>query len=273
MKRGGRRSKDRPRKRGRNRGKSKHMSDNEKTIQSINTDPNVKNVVTGEPIGVEGQKVIHNFGEAMGQIAQAAQLSSTGNATGSHEVTPPASFEDAMQAKNAGEASSAVVYPPELKRRDGETDEQLRHRIDAYYAPKIKAALAAETEEDRWAGLAAKNPPGTKPRSAQHLFDELLPLRFRQWPEKAAEFGNLVYSFVVSDEGGGTWTMFLGTTPRVEKGKHPHANCTVELSHQHFMDLMTGGGASAMSLFMQGRVRISGDPMMAMKLSKLASLF
>jgi putative sterol carrier protein len=231
------------------------MSDNEKTIQSINTD-DVKGK-DGKPLSMEERKTIHNFGEAMGQVAQAHKIEKLGG----DEGPPPISFEDAVLAKQARDflpTQEAMETIPGVSGHDH---------------PEIRAALEKEAAEDRWAGLARMNPPGTKPKSAQHLFDELLPLRFHQAPEKAEEFGNLVYSFVVSDEGGGTWTMFLGTTPRVEKGKHPHANCTVELSHQHFMDLVTGGGASAMSLFMQGRVKISGDPMMAMKLSKLAKLF
>ena len=232
------------------------MSDNEKTIQSINTDDVKK--PDGQPLSMEERKAIHNFGEAMGQVGNAA-LYASGNAA---EPSPPVSFEDAVMQKNRIGALPIDDEPHGFARARARSA-----------AETTKATLTKEAEEDRWAGLARMNPPGTKPRSATHLFDELLPLRFHQAPEKAEEFGNLVYSFVVSDEGGGEWTMFLGTTPRVEKGKHPHANCTVELSHQHFMDLMTGGGASAMSLFMQGRVKIFGDPMMAMKLSKLAKLF
>ena len=111
----------------------------------------------------------------------------------------------------------------------------------------------------------------TTPTSATNLFDELLPKTLGQFPDKAKEVG-AIYAFKIGGDGGGEWTVDLKSdTPNVSKGVQAGANCTIEVAHGDFMSMLTNP-AMGMQLFMQGKLRVSGDPMLAMKLQKLFSL-
>jgi putative sterol carrier protein len=111
----------------------------------------------------------------------------------------------------------------------------------------------------------------TTPTSASNLFDELLPGQIEKNPDKAKEVG-AVYAFKITGDGGGEWTVDLSSTgPKVEKGARAGANCTIEVANGDFMSMLTNP-AMGMQLFMQGKLRVSGDPMLAMKLQKLFSL-
>ena len=49
------------------------------------------------------------------------------------------------------------------------------------------------------------------------------------------------------------------------------AQCTIEVQHSDFINMLQNP-ALGMQLFMQGKLRVSGEPMLAMKLQKLFSL-
>ncbi len=111
----------------------------------------------------------------------------------------------------------------------------------------------------------------TTPTSASHLFDQLLPEALKLNPDKAREVG-AIYVFKVSGDGGGEWTVDLkAETPAIVKGAQPGANCTIEVTNEDFTKML-GNPALGMQLFMQGKLKVSGDPMLAMKLQKLFSL-
>lgn len=111
----------------------------------------------------------------------------------------------------------------------------------------------------------------TTPTSAKHLFDELLPPVLAAHPDKAREVG-AIYVFKVTGDDGGEWTVDLvAAQPNITKGVQPGANCTIEVSNADFTSML-GNPAMGMQLFMQGKLKVSGDPMLAMKLQKLFSL-
>lgn len=111
----------------------------------------------------------------------------------------------------------------------------------------------------------------TTPTSASNLFDEILPKQISANPDKAKEVG-AIYAFKITGDGGGEWTVDLSNNgPSVEKGARAGANCTIEVANSDFMSMLTNP-AMGMQLFMQGKLRVSGDPMLAMKLQKLFSL-
>jgi putative sterol carrier protein len=60
-------------------------------------------------------------------------------------------------------------------------------------------------------------------------------------------------------------------TPSIQKGVQAGAQCTIEVAHTDFIGMLSNP-ALGMQLFMQGKLRVSGDPMLAMKLQKLFSL-
>src|SRR5215468_1579507 len=108
----------------------------------------------------------------------------------------------------------------------------------------------------------------TKVESASQLFDEQVPKAIAANPEKAKEIG-AVYLFKISGDGGGEWTVDLASAaPSCKPGAHGTPNCTVEVSHEDFKALL-GNPALGMQLYFQGKLRVTGDPMLATKLQKL----
>ncbi|MBL8632392.1 MAG: SCP2 sterol-binding domain-containing protein [Myxococcales bacterium] len=107
--------------------------------------------------------------------------------------------------------------------------------------------------------------------SATDLFDNLLPPAIATTPDAAREV-NAIYQFKVTGEGGGEWSVDLSASgPKITKGVVPGANCTLELANSDLLGLMKNP-ALGMQLFMTGKLKVSGDPMLAMKLQKLFAL-
>ena len=110
-----------------------------------------------------------------------------------------------------------------------------------------------------------------KPSSAAELFDTILPPKIAATPDKAREI-NAIYQFKIAGEGGGEWNVDLASNPpAITKGVKPGANCTIEVAHADFLNMLTNP-ALGMQLFMTGKLKVSGDPMLAMKLQKLFAL-
>lgn len=107
--------------------------------------------------------------------------------------------------------------------------------------------------------------------SVQTLFDVKFPAALARAPEKAREVG-AVYGFKIGGEGGGEWTVDLRSDPvSCVKGLGQHAQCTLEVSADDFV-AMLANPAYAMQFYFQGRLRVTGDPMLATRLQKLFSL-
>jgi putative sterol carrier protein len=109
------------------------------------------------------------------------------------------------------------------------------------------------------------------PANASELFDVQMPESIAKAPDKAREVG-AIYVFKITGDGGGEWTVDLkSATPSIVKGVQPGANCTIEVANSDFMDMLANPN-KGMQLFMQGKLKVTGDPMLAMKLQKLFSL-
>jgi putative sterol carrier protein len=109
------------------------------------------------------------------------------------------------------------------------------------------------------------------PQSAHDLFNVQMPKALEKAPDKAREVGSN-YVFKITGEGGGEWTVDLKSSePKIHQGILPGADCTIEIAHADFIALL-GSPALGMQLFMQGKLKVSGDPMLAMKLQKLFSI-
>lgn len=104
----------------------------------------------------------------------------------------------------------------------------------------------------------------------QTLFNEKLPATLQTMPDKAKEIG-AIYQFKISGEGGGEWTVDLAGTPPScvagnPEGKVPQ--CTIEITSEDFK-AMLANPALGMQLFFTGKLKVTGDPMLATKLQKL----
>lgn len=110
-----------------------------------------------------------------------------------------------------------------------------------------------------------------QPQNAAELFNTQVPAALAAHPDKAKEIG-AVYLFKVTGEGGGTWTVDLASaTPSCVEGEKGGAQCTIEIAHSDFMQML-GNSALGMQLYFQGKLKVTGDPMLATKLQKLFQL-
>ena len=109
------------------------------------------------------------------------------------------------------------------------------------------------------------------PKNAKHLFDELVPAALAKHPERAKEV-NAIYGFNVTGDGGGTWTVDLvNEPPTCVPGDSDKAQCKIEIAHEDFLQML-GNPQLGMQLYFQGKLKVTGDPMLATKLQKLFSM-
>jgi hypothetical protein len=108
--------------------------------------------------------------------------------------------------------------------------------------------------------------------SVKAFFDTKVPEVLQKHPEKAKEVA-ATYLFKISGPDGGTWTADLDAEPPTcvpGEGKAPQ--CTIEATDDDFRTMIDGGMQAAMQLFFSGKLKITGDPNLATKLSKLLQM-
>ena len=109
------------------------------------------------------------------------------------------------------------------------------------------------------------------PKDAKELFDEQVPAALKAYPEKAKAVG-AVYCFKIAGDGGGDWTVDLaGDPPTCTRGDTGKAQCTIEVAHDDFKSML-GNPQVGMQLYFQGKLKVSGDPMLATKLQQFFAL-
>jgi hypothetical protein len=109
------------------------------------------------------------------------------------------------------------------------------------------------------------------PNNAKELFDEQLPAALKAHPEKARSV-NAVYMFKIAGDDGGDWTVDLTSDPPTcTRGDSGKAQCTIEVAHEDFK-AMLGNPQVGMQLYFQGKLRVSGDPMLATKLQQFLTM-
>jgi putative sterol carrier protein len=109
------------------------------------------------------------------------------------------------------------------------------------------------------------------PANASELFDKLVPEGLAKSPDKAREL-NAIYCFKITGDEGGEWTVdTTANPPTCIKGDTGKAQCVIEVAHDDFKTMLADPNAG-MQLYFQGKLRVSGDPMLAMKLQQLFEL-
>jgi SCP-2 sterol transfer family protein len=109
------------------------------------------------------------------------------------------------------------------------------------------------------------------PKDAQQLFDEQVPKALLDHPDKAKAV-NAVYCFKISGDGGGEWTVDLTSEPPTcARGDTGKAQCTIEVAHEDFK-AMLGNPQVGMQLYFQGKLKVTGDPMLATKLQQFFAI-
>ena len=105
---------------------------------------------------------------------------------------------------------------------------------------------------------------------ARTLFNDKMPRAMDQDPSRAREL-DAVYLFKVTGDRGGTWTVDCkSASPSVAEGEQ-EADCTIELADEDFESRLADPQIG-MQLFFQGKIKITGDPVLATKLGNLFGL-
>jgi len=98
-------------------------------------------------------------------------------------------------------------------------------------------------------------------------FTKNLPEKITGDPEAAKEI-DAVFLFKISGDDGGTWTVNCRDDLGVHDGEHGEADCTLELTSEDWQAI-SDNPQSAMQLYFQGKLKVSGDAMKATKLQQL----
>ena len=103
----------------------------------------------------------------------------------------------------------------------------------------------------------------------QKLFNETLPQGIAKHAEQAKQIG-ATFQMNVTGEGGGSWFIDLKSdSPSAKPGDPGGAECTITISSEDFQKLHENPQANGMQLFFGGKLKVQGNQMLAMKLSKL----
>ena len=109
------------------------------------------------------------------------------------------------------------------------------------------------------------------PQDAKQLFDDLVPKALAKFPDKAREV-NAIYAFKISGDGGGEWTVDLvSNPPTCAQGNTCKAQCSIEVAHDDFKQMLANPQIG-MQLYFQGKLKVTGDPMLATKLQQFFAL-
>jgi putative sterol carrier protein len=99
-------------------------------------------------------------------------------------------------------------------------------------------------------------------------FTTNLPKKIASDPDRAKAI-NAVFLFKISGDDGGTWTVDLkGDEMGVKEGEVGTPDCTLELTSDDWKTI-SDNPQSAMGLYFQGKLKVSGNAMLATKLQQL----
>ncbi len=102
------------------------------------------------------------------------------------------------------------------------------------------------------------------------LFDQDLPAALAKNEAEAKSIGA---KYQINVTGAGEWFIDVsGSGPSIQAGKPGGADCEITISQDDFQKLHENPQANGMQLYMQQKLKVTGNPMLAMKLQKLFAL-
>jgi SCP-2 sterol transfer family len=100
------------------------------------------------------------------------------------------------------------------------------------------------------------------------LFDNDLPQKLAANPDKFRAIG-AKFQIHVTGPGGGTWNIDASSSGPSVQPTIGLADVTVTIADTDAQTLFENPSANAMALFFSGKLKVSGNPMLAIKLSTL----
>ena len=106
------------------------------------------------------------------------------------------------------------------------------------------------------------------PVDIKKLFNEDLPAALSKNAEDAKTIGA---KYQMNITGEGEWFIDVSATGPSCKQGSGEADCTISITDEDFQKLLENPQANGMQLFFSGKLKVTGNPMLAMKLQKLFS--
>ena len=104
------------------------------------------------------------------------------------------------------------------------------------------------------------------PVDVKKLFNEDLPAVLSKNAEDAKTIGA---KFQMNITGAGEWNIDVSSSgPACNPGQGP-SDCSFTITAEDFQTLMENPQANGMQLFFQGKLKVGGNQMLAMKMTKL----
>ncbi len=100
------------------------------------------------------------------------------------------------------------------------------------------------------------------------LFNEEIPAGLAKHAEDAKTIGA---KFQMNITGSGEWFIDVSETGPLCEAGTKEADCTITITEEDFQKLLENPQANGMQLYMGGKLKVAGNPMLAMKLQKLFS--
>ena len=104
-------------------------------------------------------------------------------------------------------------------------------------------------------------------QSAAEIFESRIPDRLKDKPDLVSSI-NAIYKFDVSGDGGGTWLVDLTQEGGKVTAGDGEAACVISIVDQDLVDIVNGK-LNAQMAFMSGKLKVSGEIGLAMKLGAL----
>ena len=105
----------------------------------------------------------------------------------------------------------------------------------------------------------------------KQLFNEMLPAALAKNADEARTLGAR-FQMNISGPTGGEWNIdATASGPSCTPGTG-EADCTISITDEDFQKLAENPQANGMQLFFAGKIKMQGNPTLAMKLNKLFSL-
>ena len=102
------------------------------------------------------------------------------------------------------------------------------------------------------------------------IFTDEIPAKIEATKERALAI-DAIYQFKITGDNGGEWAMDLTREDEnVSEGVNEDADCVVTMKDRDFVD-MWSGKLAAPQAFMMGKLKITGDMSLAMKLTAIIS--
>jgi putative sterol carrier protein len=106
----------------------------------------------------------------------------------------------------------------------------------------------------------------------KELFNTTLPGAIEKKPDEAKEIGAKYQINIAGDNGGEWYIDCTDSGPKAEAGNPGGADCTIDIAEEDFQKLVEDPQANGMQLFFSGKLKVTGNQMLAMKLQKLFAL-